>query len=127
MTSACAHFLPASQIELRPVHDLEGWKDREIDVRVLKLNRKRGNVVVSRRAILEEEQKSKREALLSTMSDGAVVTGRVKNVTDYGVFVDLGGIDGLLHVSDLGVGPRATSVFCGAGGRRNSGSDSEIR
>ncbi|MGH9747894.1 MAG: 30S ribosomal protein S1 [Candidatus Acidiferrales bacterium] len=94
-------FLPASQIELRPVHDLEAWKDREIEVRVLKLNRKRGNVVVSRRAILEEEQKSKRDALLSTLADGTVVTGRVKNVTDYGVFVDLGGIDGLLHVSDL--------------------------
>jgi len=94
-------FLPASQIELRPVHDLEAWKDREIEVRVLKLNRKRGNVVVSRRAILEEEQKSKRDALLATLSDGTVVTGRVKNVTDYGVFVDLGGIDGLLHVSDL--------------------------
>ena len=105
-------FLPASQIELRPVHDLEGWKDREIDVRVLKLNRKRGNVVVSRRAILEEEQKSKREALLATMSDGAVVTGRVKNVTDYGVFVDLGGIDGVLHVSDLVWGrvPHPSSV-----------------
>jgi small subunit ribosomal protein S1 len=105
-------FLPASQIELRPVHDLEGWKDREIDVRVLKLNRKRGNVVVSRRAILEEEQKAKREALLATMSDGAVVTGRVKNVTDYGVFVDLGGIDGLLHVSDLVWGrvPHPSSV-----------------
>jgi small subunit ribosomal protein S1 len=94
-------FLPASQIELRPVHDLEAWKDREIEVRVLKLNRKRGNVVVSRRAILEEEQKSKRDALLATLADGTVVTGRVKNVTDYGVFVDLGGIDGLLHVSDL--------------------------
>jgi small subunit ribosomal protein S1 len=105
-------FLPASQIELRPVHDLEGWNDREIDVRVLKLNRKRGNVVVSRRAILEEEQKAKREALLATMSDGAVVTGRVKNVTDYGVFVDLGGIDGLLHVSDLVWGrvPHPSSV-----------------
>ncbi len=94
-------FLPASQIELRPVHDLEAWKDREIEVRVLKLNRKRGNVVVSRRAILEEEQKAMREALAATLSEGAVVTGRVKNITDYGVFVDLGGIDGLLHVSDL--------------------------
>jgi small subunit ribosomal protein S1 len=94
-------FLPASQIELRPVHDLEAWKDRELDVRVLKLNRKRGNVVVSRRAILEEEQKSKRDELLATLTDGTVVTGKVKNVTDYGVFVDLGGIDGLLHVSDL--------------------------
>ena len=94
-------FLPASQIELRPVHDLEGWKDREIEVRVLKLNRKRGNVVVSRRAILEEEQKAKRDALASTLTEGAVVNGHVKNVTDYGVFVDLGGMDGLLHVSDL--------------------------
>jgi small subunit ribosomal protein S1 len=94
-------FLPASQIELRPVHDLESWKDRDIEVRVLKLNRKRGNVVVSRRAILEEEQKSKRDALMASLSENSVVTGRVKNVTDYGVFVDLGGIDGLLHVSDL--------------------------
>jgi small subunit ribosomal protein S1 len=94
-------FLPASQIELRPVHDLEGLKDQEIEVRVLKLNRKRGNVVVSRRAILEEEQKAKRDALASTLTEGAVATGRVKNVTDYGVFVDLGGLDGLLHVSDL--------------------------
>jgi small subunit ribosomal protein S1 len=105
-------FLPASQIELRPVHDLEPWKDREIEVRVLKLNRKRGNVVVSRRAILEEEQKAKREALAATLSEGAVVTGRVKNITDYGVFVDLGGMDGLLHVSDLVWGrvPHPSSV-----------------
>ena len=94
-------FLPASQIELRPVHDLEDLKDREIDVRILKLNRKRGNIVVSHRAILEEEQKAKREALAATLQEGAVVTGHVKNVTDYGVFVDLGGMDGLLHVSDL--------------------------
>jgi len=94
-------FLPASQIELRPVHDLDAWKDRELDVRVLKLNRKRGNVVVSRRAILEEEQKAKREELAGTLAEGAIVTGKVKNITDYGVFVDLGGMDGLLHVSDL--------------------------
>lgn len=94
-------FLPASQIELRPVHDLETWKDREIEVRVLKLNRKRGNVVVSRRVILEEEQKARRESLAAALNEGAVVTGRVKNITDYGVFVDLGGMDGLLHVSDL--------------------------
>jgi small subunit ribosomal protein S1 len=105
-------FLPASQIELRPVHDLEGWKDRSIEVRVLKLNRKRGNVVVSHRAILEEEQKAKREALAETLSEGAVVTGQVKNVTDYGVFVDLGGMDGLLHVSDLvwGRAPHPSSI-----------------
>jgi len=105
-------FLPASQIELRPVHDLESWKDREIEVRVLKLNRKRGNVVVSRRAILEDEQKAMRDALAGTLVEGAVVTGRVKNVTDYGIFVDLGGMDGLLHVSDLAWGraPHPTSI-----------------
>jgi small subunit ribosomal protein S1 len=105
-------FLPASQIELRPVHDLEGWKDREIEVRVLKLNRKRGNVVVSRRVILEDDQKAKREALMAGLTEGAIVTGKVKNITDYGVFVDLGGMDGLLHVSDLVWGrvPHPSSV-----------------
>jgi small subunit ribosomal protein S1 len=94
-------FLPASQIELRPVHDLDGWKDKEIEVRILKLNRKRGNIVVSHRAILEEDQKAQRETLASALNEGSVVTGHVKNITDYGVFVDLGGMDGLLHVSDL--------------------------
>ncbi|MFZ0921659.1 MAG: 30S ribosomal protein S1, partial [Candidatus Acidiferrales bacterium] len=94
-------FLPASQLDLRPTHDLEAWKDREIECRVLKLNRKRGNVVVSRRAILEEEQKKQRSALADSLSEGAVLTGKVKNITDYGVFVDLGGLDGLLHISDL--------------------------
>jgi small subunit ribosomal protein S1 len=94
-------FLPASQIELRPVHDLDAWKDKDVEVRVLKLNRKRGNVVVSRRAILEEDQKSKRDTLMNSLSEGSIITGKVKNVTDYGVFVDLGGMDGLLHVSDL--------------------------
>ncbi len=94
-------FLPASQADLRPVHDLDPWKDREVTVRVLKLNRKRGNVVVSCRVILEEEQKRKREAVLGTIEEGAVMQGTVKNITEYGVFVDLGGVDGLLHVSDL--------------------------
>lgn len=94
-------FLPASQLELRPVHDLEAYKDRDIEVRVLKLNRKRGNVVVSHRAILEEELHAKRDALAGTLAEGSIVKGKVKNITDYGVFVDLGGMDGLLHVSDL--------------------------
>lgn len=94
-------FLPASQVDLRPTHDLESWKDREIECRVLKLNRKRGNVVVSRRVILEEEQKKQRSALADSLNEGSVVTGKVKNITDYGVFVDLGGLDGLLHISDL--------------------------
>ncbi|HTS13947.1 MAG TPA: 30S ribosomal protein S1 [Candidatus Limnocylindrales bacterium] len=105
-------FLPASQLELRPVHDLEGWKDKDVQVRVLKLNRKRGNVVVSHRVILEEDQKAKRDALAETLAEGSVVTGKVKNITDYGVFVDLGGMDGLLHVSDLVWGrvPHPSSV-----------------
>ena len=94
-------FLPASQLDLRPVRELEVWKDQEIPVRVLKVNRKRGNVVVSRRVILEEEQRAQREALVGLLEEGAVVKGKVKNITDYGVFVDLGGLDGLLHISDL--------------------------
>ena len=94
-------FLPASQLDIRPVHDLEAWKDRDVECRVLKLNRKRGNVVVSRRVILEEAQRKQREAFAETLSEGANVTGKVKNITEYGVFIDLGGVDGLLHISDL--------------------------
>jgi len=97
-------FLPASQIDMRPIHNLEAWKDRDIEVRILKLNRKRGNVVVSRRIILEEEARLKREALAGSLAEGTVVKGKVKNITDYGVFVDLGGIDGLLHITDLAWG-----------------------
>jgi small subunit ribosomal protein S1 len=97
-------FLPASQAELRPVHDIEEWKDREVEVRVLKLNRKRGNVVVSRRAILEDEQKGQRQKLIDSLAEGQVLHGSVKSITSYGVFVDLGGLDGLLHVSDLSWG-----------------------
>ncbi|HVB36349.1 MAG TPA: 30S ribosomal protein S1 [Candidatus Acidoferrales bacterium] len=94
-------FLPASQLDLRPAHDLESWKDRDVECRVLKLNRKRGNVVVSRRVILEEEQRKQRETFAATLNEGSIVTGKVKNITEYGVFVDLGGLDGLLHISDL--------------------------
>jgi len=97
-------FLPASQADLRPVHELEEWKDRELEVRVLKLNRKRGNVVVSRRAILDEEQQSQRHKLMDSLAEGQVFRGTVKSITSYGVFVDLGGLDGLLHVSDLSWG-----------------------
>jgi len=94
-------FLPASQLDLKPVHDLDAWKDKEVTVRILKLNRKRGNVVVSRRVLLEDEQKANREAVMSTLVEGAVIHGKVKNITEYGAFVDLGGVDGLLHVSDM--------------------------
>lgn len=97
-------FLPASHVDLRPTHDLESWKDKEITCCVLKMNRKRGNVVVSRRVLLEEEQKAQRQKLAETLTEDAVVTGKVKNITPYGVFVDLGGLDGLLHITDLAWG-----------------------
>jgi small subunit ribosomal protein S1 len=97
-------FLPASQVELRPTHDLDAWKGQEIACRVLKMNRKRGNVVVSRRVILEEELRAQRQRLMDSLAEGQVVAGKVKNITDYGVFVDLGGLDGLLHITDLSWG-----------------------
>ena len=83
---------------------LDGFKGQEIEVRVIKLNKKRGNVVVSRKEILEEEQNSKRSLTLEHLGEGAVLTGTVKNLTDYGAFVDLGGIDGLLHITDMSWG-----------------------
>jgi small subunit ribosomal protein S1 len=97
-------FLPSSQVEIRPIHNLDGYLGKELEVRVLKLNRKRGNAVVSRRVLLESEAVSRKSEALANIHEGAVVTGVVKNLTDYGAFVDLGGIDGLLHVSDLSYG-----------------------
>jgi small subunit ribosomal protein S1 len=97
-------FLPASQVDLRPQSNLESWKGQKISCRVLKLNRKRGNVVISRRALLEEEQVAQRKQMMDSLTEGQVLTGKVKNVTDYGVFVDLGGVDGLLHITDLSWG-----------------------
>ena len=97
-------FLPGSQYDLRPTQNLDELLGTEVQVRVTKLNRRRGNVVVSRRALLEEELHAKRAALMDTLSEGQIVHGHVKNVTDYGAFVDLGGIDGLLHLTDLSWG-----------------------
>ncbi len=97
-------FLPGSQLEIRPVRNLDGYLGQQIEVRVIKLNKKRGNVVVSRKEILEEEQTSKRSHTLELLGEGAVLTGTVKNLTDYGAFVDLGGIDGLLHITDMSWG-----------------------
>jgi small subunit ribosomal protein S1 len=97
-------FLPGSQIEIRPVRNLDGYLGQQIEVRVIKLNKKRGNVVVSRKEILEEEQNAKRATTLEQLGEGAVLTGTVKNLTDYGAFVDLGGIDGLLHITDMSWG-----------------------
>jgi small subunit ribosomal protein S1 len=97
-------FLPGSQIEIRPVRNLDGYLGQQIEVRVIKLNKKRGNVVVSRKEILEEEQNEKRSTTLEHLGEGAVLTGTVKNLTDYGAFVDMGGIDGLLHITDMSWG-----------------------
>jgi len=97
-------FLPGSQLEIRPVRNLDGYLGQQIEVRVIKLNKKRGNVVVSRKEILEEEQTTKRSHTLEQLGEGAMLTGTVKNLTDYGAFVDLGGIDGLLHITDMSWG-----------------------
>jgi small subunit ribosomal protein S1 len=97
-------FLPSSQVEIRPIHNLDSYLGREIEVIVLKLNRRRGNAIVSRRELLEREMAARKTEALAGLYEGAVVTGVIKNLTDYGAFVDLGGIDGLLHVSDLSYG-----------------------
>jgi small subunit ribosomal protein S1 len=97
-------FLPGSQVDLRPSQELDHMVGEELPVRITKLNRRRGNVVVSRRAILEEELHAKRADLIAQLTEGQVVSGRVKNITDYGAFIDLGGLDGLLHLTDLSWG-----------------------
>jgi len=97
-------FMPGSQVDVHPVRNLESLKGHEIEVRVIKLNKKRGNIVVSRKVILEEDAASKREKTLEHLSEDSVLTGTVKNLTDYGAFVDLGGIDGLLHITDMSWG-----------------------
>jgi small subunit ribosomal protein S1 len=94
-------FLPGSLVDIRPVKDTTPYEGKQLEFKVIKLDRKRNNVVVSRRAVLEANQGAEREALLASLQEGAVVKGIVKNITDYGAFVDLGGIDGLLHITDL--------------------------
>lgn len=97
-------FLPGSQVDLRPVKNLASMVGQGIRAKVIKLNRRRGNVVLSRRALLEEEREDRRRHTLSVLQEGMALTGTVKNITDYGAFVDLGGIDGLLHVTDMSWG-----------------------
>ena len=97
-------FLPGSQADLRPVRNLDVIRARCIEVAVIKLNKKRGNIVVSRKQLLEEEQNEKKSKTLEHLEEGAVLTGVVKNLTEYGAFVDLGGIDGLLHITDMSWG-----------------------
>jgi small subunit ribosomal protein S1 len=101
MINGIRAFLPGSLVDIRPVKDTSPYENKQLEFKVIKLDRKRNNVVVSRRAVLEESLGEEREKLLSTLSEGAIVKGIVKNITDYGAFVDLGGIDGLLHITDL--------------------------
>ncbi|MGC8735506.1 MAG: 30S ribosomal protein S1 [Dissulfurimicrobium sp.] len=97
-------FLPFSQIDIRPVNDPDGFMGKAVDCLILKCNRKRENIVASRRALLEKERDEKKRQTLSSLAEGQVIEGVVKNVTDYGVFVDIGGIDGLLHITDISWG-----------------------
>jgi small subunit ribosomal protein S1 len=101
MVNGIRAFLPGSLVDIRPVKDTAPYENKVMDFKVIKLDRKRNNVVVSRRAVLEASQGAERQALRSSLQEGAVVKGIVKNITDYGAFVDLGGIDGLLHITDL--------------------------
>src|SRR5260370_7312046 len=97
-------FMPGSQVDTHPVRNLDTLKGHEIEVRVIKLNKKRGNIVVSRKAILDEEVAAKREKTLEHLHEGAVLTGSVKNLTHYGAFVDMGGIDDLLPITNIAWG-----------------------
>ncbi|MBP6817203.1 MAG: 30S ribosomal protein S1, partial [Burkholderiaceae bacterium] len=101
MTNGIRAFLPGSLIDTRPVKDTTPFEGKTLEFRVIKLDRKRNNVVVSRRAVIELTQGEERAKLLETLHEGAIVKGVVKNITDYGAFVDLGGIDGLLHITDM--------------------------
>ncbi|WP_144408852.1 30S ribosomal protein S1 [Chromobacterium vaccinii] len=101
MVNGIRAFLPGSLVDVRPVKDTTPYENKQIEFKVIKLDRKRNNVVVSRRSVLEETLGEERKALLETLKEGAVIKGIVKNITDYGAFVDLGGIDGLLHITDL--------------------------
>ena len=94
-------FLPGSQVDIRPVRDVTPLMDIPQPFQILKMDRKRGNIVVSRRAVLEETRAEQRSGLILSLAEGQIIDGVVKNITDYGAFVDLGGIDGLLHVTDL--------------------------
>jgi small subunit ribosomal protein S1 len=97
-------FLPGSQVDMHPVRNLESFRNQEIEVRVIKVNKRRGNIVLSRKAVLEEEYYKQKEETLKSLEEGIVADGVVKNITDYGAFVDLGGIDGLLHITDMSWG-----------------------
>jgi small subunit ribosomal protein S1 len=94
-------FLPGSLVDVRPIRDTTFLENRDLEFKVIKIDQKRNNVVLSRRAVVEKEYSAEREELLKTLEEGAIITGTVKNLTDYGAFIDLGGIDGLLHITDM--------------------------
>jgi small subunit ribosomal protein S1 len=115
-------FLPGSLVDVRPVRDTAYLEGKELEFKLIKLDRRRNNVVVSRRAVVEQEYSAEREELLKNLQEGAVVKGIVKNLTDYGAFLDLGGIDGLLHITDMAwkrVKHPSDVVEIGAGSRRS--------
>lgn len=97
-------FLPGSQVDIKLARNLDSWKGKEIPVRVLKVNRRRSNIVLSHKVVIEEEINKKKNTTLEQLEEGVILDGKVKNITDYGVFIDLGGIDGLLHVTDISWG-----------------------
>ena len=97
-------FLPGSQIDLRPIRNLEKLIGEKFDMKIIKMNKKRGNIVLSRRILLEEQRKQIRTGTLEKMDEGNLIEGVIKNITEYGVFIDLGGIDGLLHITDMSWG-----------------------
>jgi len=97
-------FLPGSQVDVRPVRNLDSFRNKEIEVRVLKVNKKRGNIVLSRKIVLEEMINGKKSETLKNLEEGIIVEGQVKNITEYGAFIDLGGLDGLLHITDMSWG-----------------------
>src|SRR5437660_10291727 len=99
-----AAFLPGSQVDIRPIRNLDPLRGREIEAKVIKLNRKRSNVVLSRKAVLEERNEGRKGETLGQIEEDIIVVGQIKNLTDYGAFVDLGGVDGLLHVTDMSWG-----------------------
>ncbi|MEQ1673626.1 MAG: 30S ribosomal protein S1, partial [Candidatus Nitrotoga sp.] len=101
MVNGIRAFLPGSLVDIRPVKDTTPYENKTMELKIIKLDRKRNNIVVSRRAVLEASQGTDRQAIMASLTEGAIVKGVVKNITDYGAFVDLGGIDGLLHITDL--------------------------
>ena len=120
-------FLPGSQVDLRPVRNLEGLLGEKMQFKIIKFNKRRGNIVLSRRALLETERRKLRDETLKTLSEDQIVDGVIKNLTDYGAFIDLGGIDGLLHITDMSWGRIAHPSELLQRRRRDQGEGPQVR